>query len=163
MYYELKFSENSDMTRSVVFILLLHCIVDAFSPCSPPRFDTFCEKLSGSWKYSNDVDGTDMHHIHAVEEVMRSCGGAVQGIREGLQYFNRADDGFVFFDCGTYSYGSVNVISPSSLGATTTSLGPLSTSMKQRLWISSSMNECGILMERFNSDSLKNQNPKITA
>jgi hypothetical protein len=60
------------MTRSVVFILLLHCIVDAFSPCSPPRFDTFCEKLSGSWKYSNDVDGTDMHHIHAVEEVMRS-------------------------------------------------------------------------------------------
>ena len=57
-----------------------------------------------------------------VEEVMRSCGGAVQGIREpfivtttneneddkaGL-YLNRANDGFVFYDHGDYSLGPVN-------------------------------------------------------
>ena len=41
-----------------------------------------------------------------VEEVMRSCGGAVQGIREvnGF-YLNRSDDGFVFHEDGSYSYG----------------------------------------------------------
>lgn len=47
----------------------------------------------------------------SVNEVMRSCGGAVQGIKEmpcqNEFYLNRADDGFVYFDCGTYSYGPV--------------------------------------------------------
>eukprot|EP00980_Cylindrotheca_fusiformis_P010538 scaffold2334_cov118-Cylindrotheca_fusiformis.AAC.10 len=42
---------------------------------------------------------------------MRSCGGAVQGIREPFGedsfYLNRADDGFVFYDNGSYTYGPV--------------------------------------------------------
>ena len=48
-----------------------------------------------------------------LSEVMRSCGGAVQGLsearelhaeaRQGALSLNRADDGFVFFDCGTWT------------------------------------------------------------
>jgi hypothetical protein len=67
-----------------------------------------------------------------VEEVMRSCGGAVQGIRDSillpaptttsttindqdsnqgrLYYLNRADDGFVFLDSGAYSFGPTSII-----------------------------------------------------
>lgn len=85
-----------------------------FAPAAPPRFDEFLERLAVSWTLPSD-DQT------AVEEVMRSCGGAVQGIRElsidfpggsdneqveGL-YLNRANDGFVFLDNGSYSYGPV--------------------------------------------------------
>jgi hypothetical protein len=117
--------------------------------------DTFCEKLNGSWKYFHNVDGSDMHQIHIVEEVMRSCGGAIQGIREGLQYLNRADDGFVFFDCGTYSYGSLQGVATTT---TTTSLGPLSFARNQRLWISSSVKEGSVLMERFNPNTWNSQN-----
>lgn len=62
---------------------------------------------------------------------MRSCGGAVQGIRDyilpaptttsttttdqdsnqgRLHYLNRADDGFVFLDSGAYSFGPTSII-----------------------------------------------------
>eukprot|EP00592_Proboscia_alata_P025659 CAMPEP_0194441470 /NCGR_PEP_ID=MMETSP0176-20130528/121827_1 /TAXON_ID=216777 /ORGANISM="Proboscia alata, Strain PI-D3" /LENGTH=140 /DNA_ID=CAMNT_0039266879 /DNA_START=53 /DNA_END=472 /DNA_ORIENTATION=+ len=58
-----------------------------------------------------------------VEEVMRSCGGAVQGIRDlciatdsdantndnETVYHNRADDGFVYLDCGSYTSGAVSI------------------------------------------------------
>jgi len=37
---------------------------------------------------------------------MRSCGGAVQGIRVGDgSLLNRQDDGFCFFDCGSWTQG----------------------------------------------------------
>eukprot|EP00293_Proteomonas_sulcata_P000383 CAMPEP_0184327764 /NCGR_PEP_ID=MMETSP1049-20130417/143263_1 /TAXON_ID=77928 /ORGANISM="Proteomonas sulcata, Strain CCMP704" /LENGTH=224 /DNA_ID=CAMNT_0026650035 /DNA_START=466 /DNA_END=1140 /DNA_ORIENTATION=- len=36
---------------------------------------------------------------------MRACGGAVQGIEEGGVYHNRNNDGFIAFDCGSYSAG----------------------------------------------------------
>ena len=45
----------------------------------------------------------------AVEEVMRSCGGAVQGVREtrmpggGECFLNRMNDGLTFFSCGTWA------------------------------------------------------------
>jgi len=46
----------------------------------------------------------------------KSCGGAVQGVREISfkdkeegNYLNRANDGFVFWDDGTYSAGPLNV------------------------------------------------------
>jgi hypothetical protein len=88
--------------------------VAAFGPCVPPRFDDFSEKLVGKW-----VTHTEPTEIAgSVEEVMRSCGGAIQGIREfppignvddeeGL-YLNRANDGFVFHDNGCYSLGPVD-------------------------------------------------------
>jgi hypothetical protein len=83
----------------------------AFAPCPPPRFDVFSEPLIGSW--TNDED-----EQRSLEEVMRSCGGAVQGIREPFGgsasdddgdgvYLNRANDGFVFVDNGCYSFGPV--------------------------------------------------------
>ena len=88
-----------------------------FKSCPPPRFDTFSDKLLGGWKWNdNDSENTKKG---TVEEVMRSCGGAVQGIREapGLcgngdeeqgSYLNRANDGFVYFDQdASYSCGSV--------------------------------------------------------
>lgn len=88
--------------------------VAAFGPCVAPRFDDFSEKLVGKW-----VTHTEPTEIAgSVEEVMRSCGGAIQGIREfppignvddeeGL-YLNRANDGFVFHDNGCYSLGPVD-------------------------------------------------------
>jgi hypothetical protein len=85
---------------TVISLILSVPIAHTFSPCLPPRFDVFCDKIVGSWQRS---DGT----ILAVDEVMRSCGGAVQGIQDDTIYLNRADDGFCFFDCGTYSYGPI--------------------------------------------------------
>ena len=83
----------------------------AFSSCAPPRFDNFLDSILGSWK--TDSDDT----VRNVEEVMRSCGGAVQGVKEikyenavfDQMYHNRADDGFTFFDCGSYSYGPTDL------------------------------------------------------
>lgn len=83
-----------------------------FIPCAAPRFDVFSDSLvSTSWTCSEQKV--------PVEEVMRSCGGAVQGIREralvghqrddnGL-YLNRANDGFIFFDSGAYSFGPISI------------------------------------------------------
>ena len=83
-------------------------------PLAAPRFDTFAESIVGSWKYIHP--NNDEITVSDVEEVMRSCGGAVQGIREiplsnelrcsngdYRTYHNRADDGFVYFDCGSYT------------------------------------------------------------
>ena len=72
-----------------------------------PRFDHFCDSILGQWHCTKD------RRIFEVEEVMRSCGGAVQGVREkeGALYHNRADDGFVYFGCGTYSSGPLSLSS----------------------------------------------------
>ncbi|CAB9512144.1 expressed unknown protein [Seminavis robusta] len=95
--------------------------IASFTSCATPRFDTFSEKLVGTWKWQ-DSTGTDREE--AVGEVMRSCGGAVQGIREipsllatetgtainteeGF-YANRANDGFRYFEDGSYTCGPVN-------------------------------------------------------
>ena len=97
--------------RSMIWLLLVVVglrEVHSFAAYPPPRFDTFSERIIGKW-YGNDE----------VEEVMRTCGGAVQGIRElelfenkqshERPYHNRANDGFVYFDCGSYSAGAVNL------------------------------------------------------
>jgi hypothetical protein len=87
----------------------------SFTPTIPPRFDDVIEHLVGTW--SNPKTGNE---YGTVEEVMRSCGGAIQGMREVpisppdrsetqvesfRPYHNRADDGFIFFDCGSYTQG----------------------------------------------------------
>lgn len=98
-------------------------------PCAPPRFDAFDERIVGTWwdhspstpsSQTDDDDDDDAQEPKAsssfvVEEVMRSCGGAVQGIREiawnkrfdneAGPYLNRADDGFLFQDDGSYTWG----------------------------------------------------------
>lgn len=76
----------------------------SFESTAAPRFDTFLTAITtGQWLkedlHKSKVEG------HVVEEVMRSCGGAVQGIREFDSYSNRADDSFIFHDCGSYSTG----------------------------------------------------------
>ena len=93
----------------------------ALSPIVPPRFDNFCEQVIGTWGTSSN---SKTKHVGDVEEVMRSCGGAVQGIREvpiivdsssaaatedHRLYHNRADDGFIYFDCGSYCQGPVQL------------------------------------------------------
>lgn len=116
------------MGNSIYFRRLLHFLVAtwsytiilvvpkavAFGSFPPPRFDNFSDRLIGSWTRASD--GAKQ----SVEEVMRSCGGAVQGIREPLDgenagdnddgslYLNRANDGFLFLDNGCYSFGPVN-------------------------------------------------------
>jgi hypothetical protein len=89
----------------------------AFTSCAPPRFDVFAEKIVQRWQV--DCEGV----VQTVDEVMRSCGGAVQGVREVPllasqqgedigPYLNRANDGFVYFDCGSYSSGPVGIDRP---------------------------------------------------
>ena len=86
----------------------------SWKPCVQPRFDEFASCTVGPW-----VTRASPTETHEVEEVMRSCGGAVQGIREvSLSvaspsqdvneeniYLNRADGGFVYADDGSYSFG----------------------------------------------------------
>ena len=87
-----------------------------FTPCPPPKFHVFLESILGSWTTttsSNDNNSCSM--TSNVEEVMRSCGGAIQGMKEieypnspfDRLYNNRADDGFLFFDCGSYINGPI--------------------------------------------------------
>jgi hypothetical protein len=86
----------------------------SWKPCAQPRFDEFASCTVGPW-----VTRASQTEKHEVEEVMRSCGGAVQGIRElslsvasqsqdtngETIYLNRADGGFVYIDDGSYSFG----------------------------------------------------------
>ena len=86
----------------------------SWKPCVQPRFDEFASSTVGPW-----VTRASTTEKLEVEEVMRSCGGAVQGIRElSLSvasqspfsneekiYLNRADGGFVYIDDGSYSFG----------------------------------------------------------
>lgn len=105
----------------------------AATPCPPPRFDSFSDAVVGGWERRGGAASSPPSAAPGVDEVqegMRSCGGAVQGAREvplGLgrregeeekeedggvgegRYHNRADDGFVYFDCGSYSAGPVQL------------------------------------------------------
>jgi hypothetical protein len=128
----------------------------AFSPIVPPRFDNFCEQVIGAWGISSNSEETK--YVGDVEEVMRSCGGAVQGIREVPQivdsssssaaaatqdhrlYHNRADDGFIYFDCGSYSQGPVQLKDTNAPDPSSTQVGCLtfSTMPKSRILFDSS-------------------------
>ena len=74
-----------------------------------PSFDTFSAAAVGSWtgtQYQWPGDTNAVACESVVDEVMRSCGGAVQGIRVGDgPLLNRQDDGFCFFDCGSWTQG----------------------------------------------------------
>lgn len=90
-----------------------------WKPYAQPRFDEFAESIVGPWvSISQSVD--EKASRYDVEEVMRSCGGAVQGIKElplhllssdlsnetdDRTYHNRADSGFVYINDGSYSAG----------------------------------------------------------
>jgi len=102
-----------------------------FTSAPPPRFDAFCGSIVGKWQQTSSSSSL-MVRSGEVEEVMRSCGGAVQGVREISldqnnntpgHYLNRANDGFVFHDHGSYSEGPVNLLQEASSSTSwTTSL-----------------------------------------
>ena len=95
----------------LVSLLIFDCLNEnsfslAYSSTAAPRFDNFLDSLTSSvWYISSGVNADD--DKHEIEEVMRSCGGAVQGIREFDIYHNRADDSFVYYNCGSYSTENV--------------------------------------------------------
>ena len=74
-----------------------------------PSFDAFSAAATGFWtgtlyEWPGDANGVACESV--VDEVMRSCGGAVQGVRVGDgPLLNRQDDGFCFFDCGSWTQG----------------------------------------------------------
>ena len=88
-------------------------LTTTFSPTASPNFQTFSEKIVGSW-----VTTRKAAEPLSVEEVMRSCGGAVQGVKEVAIdeatetefYLNRANDGFLYFPCGSYTAGPVQLV-----------------------------------------------------
>jgi hypothetical protein len=109
-----QFPNAISITCCAAFMFALRGI-SSFSPAMPPRFDNFCEQVVGSWgRYGSPIE-SKINSVGDVEEVMRACGGAVQGIKEISRvddssiYHNRADDGFVYFDCGSYTQGPVQV------------------------------------------------------
>ena len=89
--------------------LLLLCTLAVRTTALAPSFDTFSAAATGSWtgtqyEWPGDTNGVACTAV--VDEVMRSCGGAVQGIRVGDgPLLNRQDDGFCFFDCGSWTQG----------------------------------------------------------
>jgi hypothetical protein len=109
-----------------VAALTVPLTVASFTPTAAPRFDTFADRLgagtTSKWKRTTVVTPEAIEDdaqaqencVWEVEEVMRSCGGAVQGLREcplmssvnqERVYLNRANNGFVYWNCGSYSLG----------------------------------------------------------
>ena len=80
------------VTKRLFLFLLLVSTIDGLAP----NFDTFCQNAVGEW-----ASGGSSSSSATVTEVMRSCGGAVQGVRETGRgagaYLNRADDNFAYF------------------------------------------------------------------
>ena len=80
-----------------------------------PNFDTFSAAAVGSWtgtQYQWTADGATngVPCTAVVDELMRSCGGAVQGVRvDDGPLLNRQDDGFCFFDCGSWTQGPTKI------------------------------------------------------
>ena len=80
-----------------------------------PNFDTFSAAAVGSWtgtQYQWTADGATngVPCTAVVDEVMRSCGGAVQGVRvDDGPLLNRQDDGFCFFNCGSWTQGPTKI------------------------------------------------------
>ncbi len=89
--------------------LQLLCTLAVRTTALAPSFDTFSAAATGSWhgtryEWPGDANGVACESV--VDEVMRSCGGAVQGVRVGDgPLLNRQDDGFCFFDCGSWTQG----------------------------------------------------------
>lgn len=134
-------------------------------PIVPPRFDSFCEQIIGTWNPSSK--NSESCIAREVEEVMRSCGGAVQGIQEQSiistnstltsMYLNRADDGFVYFDCGTYTKCPTQQLPEADiltiLSGEETVVLPIvasisfSTQPKSRLFFDLTTNSCNVLIK----------------
>lgn len=123
----------------------------SWKPCVQPRFDEFASSTVGPW-----VSRDSPTEKHEVEEVMRSCGGAVQGIKElSLSvasrsqdaneekiYLNRADGGFVYIDNGSYSFGPEKW----DLTSETIAMSSLAFTGTQRAWLTSKLSsENGML------------------
>ena len=113
------FSRASCWCR-VITILSITGRAYTLMSCTPPRFDIFSQKIVGSW-YTDAPPAQGNKQV--ADEVMRSCGGAVQGVRDipliSSLYLNRADDGFDFFDCGSYTHGPVQLSTTDENGMTT--------------------------------------------
>ena len=125
----------------------------SWKPCVQPRFDDFASITVGPW-----VTRAAVTEKLEVEEVMRACGGAVQGIRElplsvasqsqnndneEKIYLNRADEGFVYIDNGSYSFGPEKWDVQSDEALVMTSLAFTG---NKRVWMTASMSrDSGIM------------------
>lgn len=124
----------------------------SWKPCVQPRFDEFASIIVGPW-----VSHAALTEKLEVEDVMRACGGAVQGIRElplsvasqsqndneEKIYLNRADEGFVYIDDGSYSFGPEKWDIQTDEALVMTSLAFTG---NKRVWMTASMSrESGIM------------------
>jgi hypothetical protein len=145
----------------------------SFSPIIPPRFDNFCEEVVGAWGIPQKSQNL---FIGEVEEVMRSCGGAVQGIREVPQevhvdsssttrtsgmYHNRADDGFIYFDCGSNTQGPIQVTNDEDGPVSAVGCVTFGTMPKIRVFFDSSSGSWQTLVRGLQSQMSSEGNDKI--
>ncbi|KAL7528333.1 hypothetical protein ACHAXR_002385 [Thalassiosira sp. AJA248-18] len=169
----------------------LHATTTASSSwrsCAQPRFDEFASCTVGPWitAPSQSSSAENVSPIQEeIEEVMRSCGGAIQGIRElplslifpaeedasfeERTYHNRADGGFVYADDGSYSAGPEQwdwneaVTNEKQLF-----MASLAFTGKRRMWLTSKLSEsseivkCGADMHYLNPRNLELSRPVST-
>lgn len=141
----------------------------SWKPCVQPRFDEFASITVGPW-----VTRAALTEKLEVEEVMRACGGAVQGIRElplsvasQLQnndnadkiYLNRADEGFVYIDNGSYSFGPEKWDIQSDEAVAMTSLAFTG---NKRVWMTASMSRDSGIMPQSTVLELFRPTPQVT-
>ncbi|KAL9188636.1 hypothetical protein ACHAXT_007014 [Thalassiosira profunda] len=158
--------------------LLSTATATQWRPCAQPRFDAFAELTVGPWVASSSDDAAAAT-LYEVEEVMRSCGGAVQGIRElplslifdaeecpeeERTYHNRADGGFVYADDGTYSAGpekwAWNDASDDDSGAKLL-MASLAFTGKQRVWLAATLSEASEAVKSTHKAHTPNMSPKV--
>ena len=108
------------------FVYVCICCCHYTSALVVPSFSVASERCLGSWVGAFTLSSPSLSPSPSiwkvtsveVEEVMRSCGGTVQGFEEIRKnsddneapvsmYMNRADEKFTFFDCGSYCVGPV--------------------------------------------------------
>ena len=136
-----------DFTCRVSVVVSLMSAVH-FTAALSPSFHTFVSRSTGRWEgaasrwsrvpaafgeeglqvsgfaglESFSLSAAAMKTEREVQEVMRSCGGAIQGVKEtrsgvnddGL-YLNRADDNFCYFDDGSWVHFSAGFLLEASL------------------------------------------------
>ena len=122
-------------STSQLSVGLVVCFLVIQAQALAPAFDAFSSAATGAWDGSRYTWSATALEDHvevstgagdrwwlavpqkaetSCEEVMRSCGGAVQGVRvstDGVEgvVLNRQDDGFVFFDDGSWCLGPTSL------------------------------------------------------
>lgn len=98
------FLSHNDLLGVASIIIISTCLVSrvvvwGFSSTSAPTFHVFANSLVGqTWYNMENASDTRLVEIDTQS-------GAIKGVADGKHYLDLDQDGFVYFDDGSYSYG----------------------------------------------------------